>query len=353
MRVAHRIRSSVGLLGPVSVTLALALSLACAPDKKAGSSEASSPKPPSAAIVHDEIPAPSADSGASAPAEVPSTAPAEAPSAAAAAAGAEVPAEVAKTDDAGATPAAAAAGEVAAADSENDKNDKNDEIDDVPAVVEAKKKVLILGDSLAATGFGALLERRLDAHPNVVAYRKARSSSGLARPDFYDWMGEAKRQVKARLPDVVVVIIGGNDGQDLTSKSGKGKRVRWKSDGWNEAYRGRVAGFIEELRGEGRKVLWLGLPRTGTVSFEKKLVLIREVQIDAMAEFDDVEYFDTSPFFVNDRGGLRRTANVGKKKNQALRADDGIHFTMAGAQYFADQIYPEVLRSLEIEDVAP
>ncbi len=346
MRVAHRIRSSIaliGLIGPTSVTLALALSLACTPDKKAGSSEASSPTPPSAAIVHDEIPEAVADSPAEAPAEAPSTALAEAPADASANAADKAPAEVAKADDPGATPAAAGADEVAAADREDEE---------VPVVAEAKRRVLILGDSLAATGFGALLERRLDAHPNVVAYRKARSSSGLARPDFYDWMGEAKRQVKARSPDLVVVIIGGNDGQDLTSKSGKGKRVRWKSDGWNEAYRGRVARFIEELRGEDRRVLWLGLPRTGTVSFEKKLVLIREVQIDAMAEYDDVEYFDTSPFFVDERGGLRRTANVGRKKNQALRADDGIHFTMAGAQYFADQVYPEVLRSLGVDDVA-
>ena len=345
MPVAHRIRTSVGLLGPASVTLALALSLACTPDKKAGSSEASSPTPPSAAIVHEEIPQAAADS----PAEVPSTASAEAKDEAHAEAAAKPPAVVAKADESGATPAAAGADDAAAEKGEEEDDDGDNQ---VPVVAEAKKKVLILGDSLAATGFGALLERRLDAHPQVVAYRKARSSSGLARPDFYDWMGEAKRQVKARAPDVVVVIIGGNDGQDLTSKSGKGKRVRWKSEGWNEAYRARVAGFIEELRGEGRKVLWLGLPRTGTVSFEKKLVLIREVQLDAMAEFDDVEYFDTSPFFVDEHGGLRRTAHVGRKKNQALRADDGIHFTMAGAQYFADQVYPEVLRSLDIEDVA-
>jgi hypothetical protein len=158
--------------------------------------------------------------------------------------------------------------------------------------------------------------------------------------------------VDARTPDVVVVIIGGNDGQDLTNKSGKGKRVHWKSDEWSEAYRERVAKFVDELRGDGRKVLWLGLPRTGTVSFEKKLDLIREVQINAMADYEDVEYFDTSPFFVDDKGDLRRTADVGRKKNQTLRADDGIHFTMAGAQYFADQVYPEVLRSLGVEDAA-
>jgi hypothetical protein len=324
----------VGLTGRVSVTLALALT-ACAQDKKVGSAESSSPQPPTAAIVAaDEIPEVSEE-----PTDPEEVAPEEAAPEEAEAAKA---AEVAAAED-GATPTPAANAEAAEPD---------EEAADTPAAAEGKSKVLILGDSLAATGFGALLERRLDAHPDVVAYRKARSSSGLARPDFYDWMGEAKRQVDARTPDVVVVIIGGNDGQDLTNKSGKGKRVHWKSDEWSGAYRERVAKFVDELRGDGRKVLWLGLPRTGTVSFEKKLDLIREVQINAMADYEDVEYFDTSPFFVDDKGDLRRTADVGRKKNQTLRADDGIHFTMAGAQYFADQVYPEVLRSLGVEDAA-
>lgn len=334
MCAAPRFRSLAGLTGRVSVTLALALT-ACAQDKKVGSAESSSPQPPTAAIVAaDEIPPASED-----PVEPEETAPEEAAPEEAEPAKA---AEVAAAED-GATPTPAADAEAAEPD---------EEAADTPALAEGKSKVLILGDSLAATGFGALLERRLDAHPDVVAYRKARSSSGLARPDFYDWMGEAKRQVDARSPDVVVVIIGGNDGQDLTNKSGKGKRVHWKSDEWSEAYRERVAKFVDELRGDGRKVLWLGLPRTGTVSFEKKLDLIREVQINAMSDYEDVEYFDTSPFFVDEKGELRRTADVGRKKNQTLRADDGIHFTMAGAQYFADQVYPEVLRSLGVEDAA-
>ena len=67
-----------------------------------------------------------------------------------------------------------------------------------PASPPGPYKVLILGDSLAATGFGALLERRLDAHPLVVCFRKAKSASGLARPDFFDWMKEGKRQVDLR-----------------------------------------------------------------------------------------------------------------------------------------------------------
>jgi uncharacterized protein len=215
------------------------------------------------------------------------------------------------------------------------------------------RKVLVLGDSLAATGFGALLERRLDAHPDIECFRKAKSATGLARPDFYDWETEAKRAVDQRKPDLVVVIMGGNDGQDLTTRSGKGKRVGWKSDGWNDAYKARVAEFLGEISAEGRKVLWLGLPRTGTTSFEQKLTTIRDLQSQALADFGEAGvYLDTSPFITDSAGELIDTATIGKRKAQALREEDGIHFTMAGSEFFADKVYPEVLRVLGVEDAA-
>ncbi len=219
---------------------------------------------------------------------------------------------------------------------------------------ERPRKVLILGDSLAATGFGALLERKLDAHPQVECFRKAKSATGLARPDFYDWETEARKQVETRSPDLVVVILGGNDGQDLTTRSGKGKRVPWKSDAWNDAYRTRISEFLKQIGAEERKVLWLGLPRSSLTSFEQKLKLIREVQSDAVAAIGaTATYVDTTPFITDARGELLTTATVGKHKNQELRADDGIHFTMAGSEFLADKVYPEVLRVLEIEDAPP
>lgn len=216
------------------------------------------------------------------------------------------------------------------------------------------RKVLILGDSLAATGFGALLEKKLDAHPDIECARKAKSATGLARPDFYDWESEAKKQVEASKPDLVVVIMGGNDGQDLTPKSGKGKRVAWKSDGWNDAYKGRVSDFLREIGVDQRKVLWLGLPKSETTGFEQKLDVIRQVQSEAVAALGDAAtYLDTTPFLTDASGVLLATATVGKRKDQDLREDDGIHFTMAGSQFFADKVYPEVLRALGVEDAAP
>lgn len=216
-------------------------------------------------------------------------------------------------------------------------------------------KVLIVGDSFARTGFGALLEKKLDDHPHVVCYRKGKSASGLARPDYFDWIAEGKRQVDLREPDLVVVIMGGNDGQDLTGLKKSAKRVPWKHDGWPDAYRGRVESFLAQIDAPGRKILWLGLPTMGLSSLEKKVVLIRGVQQEAVEALGDhATYLDTTGLVTTDDGALLTHARVGgRKSKQALRADDKIHFTMAGSQYFADGVYPEVLGSLRLGDVDP
>lgn len=215
-------------------------------------------------------------------------------------------------------------------------------------------KVLIIGDSLIATGFGALLEKSLDAHPQVTCYRKGKSSSGLARPDFFDWMAESKRQVDLRKPDLVVVLLGGNDGQDLTHRNKKaGRRVTWKHENWEAGYRERVDSLLAQVSAPDRDIVWLGMPTMGLRSLEKKLVTIRGVQKAAVEAHESATYVETAPFVSNDDGGMLTHAVVGsRKKKKAIRADDRIHFTMAGSQFFADAVYPELLEALEVEDVA-
>lgn len=220
---------------------------------------------------------------------------------------------------------------------------------DEPAAPKTPHKVLILGDSLAATGFGALLERKLDAHADIECYRKGKSASGLARPDFFDWPTEAKKQLEFRKPELVVVIMGGNDGQDLTRK--KGKRVAWaEPDAWKADYRARMDDFLAELTQDDRKVLWLGLPTMGMKSLETKLETIRAIQQEAVDALGDRgRYLDTAPFVTTDDGALLTEAKVGgSKKAQPIRAEDRIHFTMSGSEYFADKVLPEVLSVLGV-----
>jgi hypothetical protein len=205
------------------------------------------------------------------------------------------------------------------------------------------RTVLLLGDSLIVTSFGESLEQSLNALPGVHCVRRAKSSTGLARPDFFDWRVAGREAVERHHPDVVVVIMGGNDGQDLTDTKGRG-RVHWGSSGWEAAYRQRAEDFLGVLAAPGRKLLWVELPVTGLKNFERKLGVIRRVLREAVASREDSAHLDTKPFFTSPRGDLLLESPVeGFRKPMRLRMEDGVHFTLAGGRYFASKVYPAVL----------
>lgn len=204
---------------------------------------------------------------------------------------------------------------------------------------------------MAATDFGKALEKKLDAHRKITCARRGKSSTGLARPDYFDWMSEGAKQVQKHRPDLVVVIIGGNDGQDLIPPKGvRARRVHWKKKAWSDAYRQRVIDFLNLLTEGDRRVLWLELPVMERPHLESKLATIRAVQKDAIASVPAATWVDTRRHFLDGRGRILRSTKVrGYKKAQKLRQDDGIHFSVAGARFFAQRIYPEVLGALGLE----
>ncbi|PRP94754.1 SGNH/GDSL hydrolase family protein [Enhygromyxa salina] len=219
-----------------------------------------------------------------------------------------------------------------------------------PVALLEPRRVLIVGSSLAATGFGAVLEDMLDANPDIVAYRKAKSASGLSRPDFFDWDDQGKRQVEFRKPDLVIVFMGANDGQDIAPWKSE-SRVVWDTDGWPAAYRGRVDDFLASVTtpvdGEdGAEVLWLSLPQVTSPSLERKLKVIREIHEQGVGALGDAGlYLDTNQYLVDEQGALLKTIKV-KGKQHELRSEDGVHFTMPGCEYLAAKIYPDVLVAL-------
>jgi uncharacterized protein len=215
-----------------------------------------------------------------------------------------------------------------------------------------ERTVLLLGDSLIVTSFGEYLEHLLNEHPGIRAVRRAKSSTGLARPDFFDWMAAGREEVERHQPDVVVVIMGGNDGQGLTDAKGKAL-VQWGRPEWASAYRQRVEDFLGVLAAPGRKILWVELPITGLRSFERKLGVIRPLLRETVLAREDSLHLDTKPFFTDSKGGVLREARVqGFRKPMRLRMADGVHFTIAGGRYFATQVFPSVVGLLELSPVA-
>jgi uncharacterized protein len=205
-------------------------------------------------------------------------------------------------------------------------------------------RVLLIGDSFVAQTFGRALKQELSEAGFAVS-RRGKHSSGLARPDFFDWWREGSRLVARDEPTLIIVMMGGNDGQDLLNQKGKG-RVRWGEVEWEERYAARVESFLNALGAGPRMVLWLELPPMHTRRFERKVEYIRRIQRRVLTRIPSTQYVQTADLLPGLAGtAVRRCSSVGATRC-AVHDPDGVHLTpqagWAFAQLVASRILPEM-----------
>ena len=116
-------------------------------------------------------------------------------------------------------------------------------------------RVLIVGDSLGLDMGGPLQDDLADTGV-VNAALDARESTGLTRPDYFNWPAELAADLKTVQPQVVVIMIGANDAQDFLGPPD----VPYTSPQWNTLYAQRVAQFMQIAQSGGATVIWVGMP---------------------------------------------------------------------------------------------
>ena len=217
-----------------------------------------------------------------------------------------------------------------------------------------KAEVYIVGDSDAGT-FGPYLETLLDGTNIVDTELNYKVSSGLARPDFFDWPAELAAKVPEVDPDIVVATFGGNDSQGLAVKDGSfivSDPVNDAAD-WTEEYRDRVGQAMDLMGANGATVIWVGIPNDDNPEVTAKLKIQDEAVRAEAAERGNVVFIDTwnrfsgrdgnwAEFVIDPRDG------VGKD----VRADDGFHLNTNGAEILALDIAQAIRDQLRTQGAA-
>jgi uncharacterized protein len=207
-----------------------------------------------------------------------------------------------------------------------------------PVSAEDPLRVLLIGDSLIGAvgdGFGRLM----DARDDVSWGSDVRVATGLARPDVLDWPAHLAEQLGARDPDVVVLMIGGNDDQSLLVPGGD--PVHYGRDGWEQEYEARAARVMDIAGGDGRTVVWVTLPamRPGRLDAARQLT---NAAVERAAVGRDVVVVDAGQL-VSPGGYAARVDGV------QVRADDGVHLTHAGG----DRVAPAIAAAIRERWGAP
>ena len=153
--------------------------------------------------------------------------------------------------------------------------------------------VLLLGDS-DAVGLASSLGRAMPGRTLTVV---AKSASGLARPDFFDWPAAMRAAVKRSRPKVVVMVIGANDGQGLRNADRVwvvGHAPTTTDTAWKAEYAKRVAAAMDFLSADGRTVVWVGVANHPGRSTRMRLSVQDAVVRSAAAQrHGRVVYLDT------------------------------------------------------------
>jgi hypothetical protein len=220
----------------------------------------------------------------------------------------------------------------------------------------APASVLIVGDSDAAAfapTLQDLLERTGVASTNV----DYKVSSGLARPDFFDWPAHLAEALPAADPDIVVVTFGGNDAQGLSNADGSNP-MEWSDpvgaeDTWLPEYTRRAGAMMDLLGGGGRTVVWVGIPNDDSPEMSARLAVQDRAVRAALATRPTVRFVDTWKRFSSGNGGWAEYVvdprdGVGKD----VRADDGFHLNQAGAEILAVDIAAVVTADLRARGAA-
>jgi len=186
-------------------------------------------------------------------------------------------------------------------------------------------RIGVFGDSMA-DGLYAGLYRDLQDQPNVSVTKFSQVSTGLSRYDYVDIQARTRTQLDETPVDVAVMLFGTNDAQGIDTG---GAVHMFGTDGWKAAYAKRIDDLVALLRSRNVAVYWVGLPRMKRDSFDGRMMLINGV-VEARMRALGVPYIETVSLTSNDEGGYEAYLPTGSGRRVLMRANDGIHMSMAG-----------------------
>jgi uncharacterized protein len=212
-------------------------------------------------------------------------------------------------------------------------------------------RILIAGDSDAGT-FGPYLETLLDETGVASSTLEYEVSTGLARPDVVDWPAKFRQIIPSIDPDIVVVTFGGNDAQGLAEVGGNFlfQQPTGEAGGdqeWRAEYGKRVGEVMDYLSSEGRTLVWVGIPNDDNPEVTARMRVQDEVVKAQAAARPQVLFVDTWKRFSGREGNWAEyVIDPRDGQGKDVRADDGFHLNVAGAEILALDIADVVHQEL-------
>jgi len=192
--------------------------------------------------------------------------------------------------------------------------------------------IAVVGDSIA-NDLGNGLEELFGKRPNIRIDKETRFATGLVRTDYYNWNAVIRKFLHEHNPDVILVVIGGNDHQAIRVDD---KRYEPFDKGWVAEYERRVSRFMNSIKRERTQVYWIGLPPVRSDKLTQAYKIMNRIYRREAAKHG-FHYFSVWNKFLT-KGAYSSFGQSLEGVRRQLRKEDGMHFTEAGKILFASYV---------------
>jgi hypothetical protein len=188
--------------------------------------------------------------------------------------------------------------------------------------------------------FSSMINASLANNNSIYTYTLANYSSGLSRPDFFNWPLETEKLLSEYRFDLAICILGMNDAQDIEEN---GIKYFVNSENWNNIYRERAEKFVSLLSENITKVYWLGVPIMRDDRYNKRMLKLNQIFSDVCKNFANVKFFDISQK-LSDAGRYADYLKIDGVLVK-IRLSDGKHVTYEGAKI----ITQDLIRNISLD----
>lgn len=202
-------------------------------------------------------------------------------------------------------------------------------------------RIMMLGDSLMED-LGPTTHRTLRHRKGLHFILTAKYSTGLSRPDYFNWPKNMEKAVSGTRPDIIIFFMGANDGMPIKMN---GRNIYPNSgEAWKSAYRAKMGELFEIGRRYNCEMLWLGLPPMGS-RYAKILAQTAQAQQEGCREHG-IRFIDTAPVLGDENGKFRTYMTDSSGRTIRLRDKDKEHLADAGNKLVVEQLLPILEQSI-------
>jgi hypothetical protein len=237
------------------------------------------------------------------------------------------------------------------------------------ASAESPLRVHVIGDSFAEP-LGLELQRLQSTGVPIVVSMDARIATALTRPDYFDWparvaetlqlrspmvdgaagsavpapmvdgaagsanpdSGVALAGVARELPEILVVVFAGNEGQNMFVD---GELLLTGSPEWASEYQLRAAALMDLAGQAGVEIYWIGLPPMRDEPLAAAAREINRVLAESAEARPWVQMVETWSMFVGLDGAFEMHVQDARGEAYQARRQDGVHWTRTATDQVA------------------